>query len=91
MRDVKSLLSTGSQQATTQNRSKAAPLAFSTRNLKGTPRMSMLLIVFAVQVLAVAASWLLRRQEKRLQSRLPYLVSMAVGVLVATAFLHLLP
>ena len=53
--------------------------------------MLMLASVVAVQLLAVAAAWLLRMQEERLHKQLPYLVSMAVGVLVAMAFLHLLP
>ena len=53
--------------------------------------MLMLAVVVAVQLLAIGAAWLLRTREARLHARLPYLVSMAVGVLVATAFLHLLP
>ncbi len=51
----------------------------------------MLAAVTAVQLLAVAAAWLLRARERLLRERLPYLVSLAVGVLLATAILHLLP
>ncbi len=47
--------------------------------------------VCGVQVLAVGAAWLLRRRERLLMRTLPYLVSVAVGVLLATALLHLLP
>ncbi|RRA50106.1 ZIP family metal transporter [Acidipila sp. EB88] len=51
----------------------------------------MLGTVLAVQVVAVAAAWLLRSREQQLQRQLPYLLSLAVGVLLATAILHLLP
>ncbi len=51
----------------------------------------MLAAVFAVQAVAIAAAWLLRRREQQLRTQLPYLVSLAVGVLLATALLHLLP
>ena len=51
----------------------------------------MLAAVFAVQAVAVAAAWLLRTREQQLRGRLPYLVSLAVGVLLSTALLHLLP
>ena len=44
-----------------------------------------------VQVLAIGAAWLLRRQERFLLRWLSYLVAIAVGVLLATAILHLLP
>ncbi len=47
--------------------------------------------VLAVQAAAVAAAYGLRRQERVLRERLPYLLSVAVGVLLATALLHLLP
>jgi zinc and cadmium transporter len=64
----------------------------------GTDNRSDILLFFqiltavcAVQVLAVAAAWLLRSRERQLQAKLPYLLSMAVGVLLATALLHLLP
>ena len=51
----------------------------------------MLAAVFAVQAIAIAAAWLLRSREQQLRRTLPYLVSVAVGVLLATALLHLLP
>ncbi len=51
----------------------------------------MLATVFAVQAAAVGAAWLLRSRERQLRRQLPYLVSLAVGVLLATALLHLLP
>lgn len=51
----------------------------------------MLATVFAVQSAAVGAAWLLRSREEQLHRQLPYLVSLAVGVLLATALLHLLP
>ncbi len=44
-----------------------------------------------MQALAVAGAWLLRLREARIRSSLPYLVAAAVGVLLATALLHLLP
>jgi zinc and cadmium transporter len=47
--------------------------------------------VFAVQLVAVAAAWLLRARERLLRRQMPYLVALAVGVLLATALLHLLP
>ncbi len=53
--------------------------------------MLTLFAVLLVQALAVAAAWLLRARERELQRRLPYLLSLALGVLLATALLHLLP
>ena len=51
----------------------------------------MFAAVAGVQLAAVAAAWLLRSRERLLREWLPYLVSLAVGVLLATAILHLLP
>lgn len=45
----------------------------------------------AVQALAIGAAYGLRTRERQLRRQLPYLVSLAVGVLVATALLHLMP
>lgn len=53
--------------------------------------MLMIAAVLAVQAIAIAAAWLLRAREQQLQRQLPYLVSLAVGVLLSTALLHLLP
>lgn len=39
----------------------------------------------------MGAAWVLRRREHALQRQLPFIVSLAVGVLLATALLHLLP
>lgn len=50
-----------------------------------------LLAVFALEVVAMLAAWLLRRREYALTAFLPYLVSVATGLLLATALLHLLP
>ncbi len=47
--------------------------------------------VLAVQSLAVGAAYGLRSRERALREKLPYLLSLAVGVLLATALLHLLP
>lgn len=47
--------------------------------------------VGVVQALAVSAAWLLRSREPFLRRYLPLFVSLAVGVLLATALLHLLP
>lgn len=47
--------------------------------------------VFAVQASAVGAAWVLRRREDALKRQLPFIVSLAVGVLLATALFHLLP
>ena len=49
------------------------------------------LAVGCVQGSAVGAAWILRRREAWLQRYLPYLVSLAVGVLLATALIDLLP
>jgi zinc and cadmium transporter len=50
-----------------------------------------LLAVFALEAVAMLAAWLLRRREYALSSFLPYLVSVATGLLLATALMHLLP
>jgi zinc and cadmium transporter len=50
-----------------------------------------LLAVFALEAAAMLAAWLLRRREYALSAFLPYLVSVATGLLLATALLHLLP
>jgi zinc and cadmium transporter len=50
-----------------------------------------LLAVFALEAVAMLAAWLLRRREFALTAFLPYLVSVATGLLLATALLHLLP
>lgn len=47
--------------------------------------------VTAVQIGAVFAAWGLRSRERFLRRYLPMFVSLAVGVLLATALLHLLP
>jgi zinc and cadmium transporter len=47
--------------------------------------------VLLVQALAVAAAWALRARERFLRRFLPLFVALAVGVLLATALLHLLP
>ncbi|SFS20505.1 zinc and cadmium transporter [Granulicella pectinivorans] len=44
-----------------------------------------------MQLAATAAAWLLRAREEALRRQLPYIVALAVGVLLATALLHLLP
>lgn len=53
--------------------------------------MLTLAAIFIVQALAVAAAWLLRLREEQLRPKLPYLVAVAIGVLLSTALLHLLP
>jgi|UPI000360F772 zinc and cadmium transporter len=50
-----------------------------------------LLAVFALEAIAMLAAWLLRRRDYALSAFLPYLVSVATGLLLATALLHLLP
>jgi zinc and cadmium transporter len=50
-----------------------------------------LLAVFALEAVAMLAAWLLRRRDYALSAFLPYLVSVATGLLLATALLHLLP
>lgn len=47
--------------------------------------------VAGVQVAAVGGAWALRRREGLLQRYLPHLLSLAVGVLLATALLDLMP
>jgi zinc and cadmium transporter len=53
--------------------------------------LTILAAICAVQGLAIGAAWLLRARETTLHTKLPYLLSIAVGVLVATALLHLIP
>ena len=50
-----------------------------------------LLAVFALEAVAMLAAWLLRQHEYAITAVLPYLVSVATGLLLATALLHLLP
>jgi zinc and cadmium transporter len=50
-----------------------------------------LLAVFALEAVAMLAAWLLRQRDYALSAFLPYLVSVATGLLLATALLHLLP
>ena len=50
-----------------------------------------LLAVFALEAVAMLAAWLLRQREEALTAYLPYMVSLATGLLLATALLHLLP
>lgn len=47
--------------------------------------------VVCVQAAAVGGAWMLRRREGLLQRYLPHLLSLAVGVLLATALLDLMP
>lgn len=49
------------------------------------------LAVAAIQAVAILAAVWLSGRRKLLDSGLPYLVSLAVGVLLATALLHILP
>jgi len=53
--------------------------------------LSSTVAVFGVQAAAVGAAWVLRKREDALRRQLPFIVSLAVGVLLATALLHLLP
>ncbi len=53
--------------------------------------MEATLAVTIIQVLAVAAALWLSSRQRLLDRGLPYLVSLAVGVLLATALLHILP
>ena len=61
----------------------------------GTLRLNTLLdalaALLALEGIAMAAAWALRRREAGLERYLSYLVSLATGVLLATAMLHLLP
>jgi zinc and cadmium transporter len=50
-----------------------------------------ILAITGVQTAATAAAWLLRTRENALRRQLPYIVSLAIGVLLATALLHLMP
>jgi zinc and cadmium transporter len=50
-----------------------------------------LLAVFALEAVAMLAAWLLRQREEALTAYLPYMISLATGLLLATALLHLLP
>lgn len=47
--------------------------------------------VAGVQAAAVGGAWVLRRREKLLAKYLPHLLSLAVGVLLTTALMDLLP
>jgi zinc and cadmium transporter len=47
--------------------------------------------LLALEAVAMVAAWILRRREAGLERYLSYLVSLATGVLLATALLHLLP
>lgn len=53
--------------------------------------MGATMAVAGVQAAAVGSAWALRSRENALTRQLPYIVSLAVGVLLATAVLHLLP
>jgi zinc and cadmium transporter len=55
------------------------------------PILSAILAIAGVQAAATGAAWGLRRREDALKRQLPYIVSLAVGVLIATALLHLMP
>jgi zinc and cadmium transporter len=58
---------------------------------EGMILFSSSLAVFGVQASAVGSAWVLRTRERLLQRQLPFIVALAVGVLLATALLHLLP
>jgi len=62
-----------------------------TMNLFSSLALASGVAVFGVQASAVGAAWVLRKRESALQRQLPFIVSLAVGVLLATALLHLLP
>src|SRR6195952_5777813 len=49
------------------------------------------LAVAGVQAAAVGGAWMLRSRERLLQRYLPHLLSLAVGVLLTTALLDLMP
>lgn len=53
--------------------------------------LEALLATTVVQTIAIALVWLLKSKEAFLRRYLGYIVALAVGVLLATAFLHLLP
>src|ERR1035437_8918260 len=53
--------------------------------------MGATIAVAGVQAAALGSAWALRSRENALKRQLPYVVSLAVGVLLATAILHLLP
>ncbi len=53
--------------------------------------LAPILAITAVQAAATAAAWLLRTREDALKRQLPYIVALAIGVLLATALLHLMP
>ena len=53
--------------------------------------MEATIAVAGVQAAALGSAWALRSRENALKRQLPYVVSLAVGVLLATAILHLLP
>jgi zinc and cadmium transporter len=53
--------------------------------------MGATMAVAGVQAAALGSAWTLRSRENALKRQLPYVVSLAVGVLLATAILHLLP
>ena len=55
------------------------------------PSVSIFVAVAAVQISSVCAAAGLRLREKALRDHMSSLVSLAVGVLLATALLHLLP
>ncbi len=53
--------------------------------------LNALIAVAGVQVAAVGGAWMLRSRERLLKKYLPHLLSLAVGVLLTTALLDLLP
>ena len=56
-----------------------------------TRTMASLMAVVGVQVFAAVAVVSLHRSEAWLRRALPYVISVAVGVLLATGVVHLLP